>query len=129
MSYVQVYQVIKFYSLLFFLDVLFPINAREIELYLEPVCDQWRNLGRELGLPERVLKQFDRSRLPQALRGLVKVWLEYFNAQTCCWATLVKALNTLRLNHVVARISLNRGMCICMTAYVHVCILNVYVVL
>ena len=96
----------------FYTDVLFPIHAREIELYLEPVCERWHDIGEKLGLPKNMLDRINGSHPPQALHSMVEKWLEsgHHRSKACCWATLVDALTRLNLDSVVVRVSLNRGM-------------------
>ena len=81
------------------IDILFPLEGKEILNYLQLFAHHWQAIGRLLGLPDNLLEEIHQAHLNATGQPLVLMVVEWLKHQelTPCWGKLVKVLRQLQL--------------------------------
>ena len=80
-------------------DLLFPLDPEDVLAHLLQVAPHWWEIGRELGIPEDVLRKTNEEKKGDILecsRLMVREWLSSPHLRPC-WYFLIKALERLRM--------------------------------
>ena len=97
---------------LFTSDVIFPLDLREVCLYLQPLAHQWHKLGEELHLSSTILDKIEQSShedVMENLKNVMEEWLKHSELSPC-WGTLMGALQELHMDAISTSVTSNHGM-------------------
>ena len=87
------------YLVLMYTDLLFPMDTEDVLVHLQQVAPHWWEIGRELGIPEEVLRRISDEKRGYPLecnKLMVREWLSSLYLRPC-WYFLIKALEKLRM--------------------------------
>ena len=108
------------------IDLLFPLDPEDVLAYLQQVAPHWWEIGRELGIPEDVLRRINEGKkgdIFECNRLVVREWLSSSHLRPC-WYFLIKALERLKMETAAQWIEKDFSMHLHIKDYKHLFILN-----
>ena len=98
------------FIILFIKGQIFALEHMEVYHTLEQVSGEWRDIGKELGIPGKMLQALQNANLPpeQCCAKVIEEWLIYSGDEPS-WYSLTKALRKLHMEQQIDKIMMKWG--------------------